>query len=978
MTLFSGPGPHVFGLPPGADFPARLAQGLVSRLGDGPPDRLARVTLFLNTQRMRRRLREAFLAMGATFLPRLRLVTELADDPRLAGPPAVSALGRRLELAVLVDRLLQARPDLAPRSALYGLADSLAALMDELRAEGVAPAALSRLNLEGHASHWTRSQSFLALVERFFAPGAAPDAEARLRAATEALLQLWAAGPPADPVIVAGSTGSRGTTALLMRAVAHLPQGALVLPGFDFGLPDAVWQALDDGTGQEDHPQYRYRRLTLALGIAPAAVQRWEDCPAPDPARNALISLALRPAPVTDQWIADGPALGPLALATAGLLLIEAPTPRAEALAIALRLRQAIEEGQPAALITPDRDLTRRVTAALDRWGLRPDDSAGQPLLHAPPGRLLRLIARAMGRRLMADQVLALLKHPLAFTGGERGPHLLLTRELELHLRRRGPAFPDAAFLGTWASARPEPLAPLWAERLGACLQALAQPGGAALADLVARHRALAEMLARGTGEGTGGLWDKAAGQEALAAIEELSREAPEGFHLSPADYAALLDGVLSRGQVRDAVVADARVQILGPQEARVQGAQVVILAGLNEGVWPAQPSPDPWLNRRMRQEAGLLLPERRIGLSAHDFQMAAGAPVVVLSRARRDAEAETVPARWLNRLTNLLEGLPGGDGPAALHGMRAQGAALLRQAAALERPEPSARARRPSPRPPLNLRPARLSLTEVEKLIRDPYAIYARHILRLQPLPAARPLADARLRGEVLHRVPEAFLRSPVPLDPAVAADLLMRIADDILARDVAWPATRAIWRARMADLARPFAENVIEGGGTAVSLEKKYAVPVPGLDFILVGKPDRIDLMPDGQIRIVDYKTGTPPTKRQQETFAKQLHLAAVMASLGAFPEVGPQAEASIAYVQLKRDLKEVPLRLTSDDIARVLEEFRRLILSYRDPARGYTSRRAMVETTVAGDYDDLARHGEWAITDPACPEDVPGDLP
>lgn len=974
MTLFTGPGPHVFALPPGADFPQRLALGLVARLGDGPPERLARVTLLLNTQRMRRRLREAFVARGATFLPRLRLVTELAADPRLGGPPGVSALGRRLELAVLVDRLLVAQPDLAPRSALYGLADSLAALMDELRAEGVDPAALSRLDLEGHAGHWARSQSFLSLVERFFGPGAAPDAEARLRAATEALLAAWAAGPPADPVIVAGSTGSRGTTALLMRAVARLPQGALVLPGFDFGLPATVWQAMDDGPGQEDHPQYRYHRLAGALGLAPGAVRGWDKAPAPDPARNALISLALRPAPVTDQWIAEGPGLGALAEATAGLTLIEAATPRAEAMAIALRLRQAVEEGQGAALITPDRDLTRRVAAALDRWGLRPDDSAGQPLLHAPPGRLLRLVARAMGRRLMADEVLVLLKHPLAFTGGDRGPHLLLTRELELHLRRRGPAFPDAAFLAAWAAARAEALAPLWAERLGGFLTALARPGGAALADLVARHRSLTEALARGTGDKAGGLWDKAAGQEARAAIDELSREAPEGLILSPGDYAAMLDGVLSRGQVRDAMVADARVQILGPQEARVQGAQVVILAGLNEGVWPARPDPDPWLNRRMRIEAGLLLPERRIGLSAHDFQMAAGAPVVVLSRARRDAEAETVPSRWLNRLTNLLEGLAAGAGPAALAAMRGRGAALLQQAAALEQPLPSARARRPSPRPPLALRPARLSLTEVEKLIRDPYAIYARHLLHLQPLPPARPLADARLRGEVLHRVPETFLRTPLPLDPAAAAALLMRIADEVLARDVAWPATRAIWRARMADLARPFAESIIDGGGTAVSLEQKYAVQVPGLDFTLVGKPDRIDLMADGRIRIVDYKTGTPPTKRQQEAFAKQLHLAAVMAALGAFPEVGPQAEASIVYVQLKRDLKEVPADLGSDDIARVLEEFRRLILSYRDPGRGYTSRRAMVETAMAGDYDDLARHGEWAITDPAFPEDVP----
>jgi ATP-dependent helicase/nuclease subunit B len=966
--IFPGPAPRVFALPPGADFPAQLAGGLRARMAGQVPEAMAAVTIFLNTQRMRRRLLECLTAGGATILPRLRLVTDLGADPLLGGGTAVSPLARRLELAVLVDRLLQAEPGLAPRSALFDLADSLAGLMDEMRAEAVAPDRVIGLDVAAHAGHWARTQRFVGLVAGFFGPSAVPDHEARLRLATERLIARWQQSPPPGPVIVAGSTGSRGTTALLMRAVVGLPQGALLLPGFDLDQPEAVWAGMEDPLGHEDHPQFRYRRLMDALGISRADVRLWDAAPAADPARNRLVSLALRPAPVTDQWIADGPGLGDLAKATRGLTLIEAPGPRQEALAIALRLRRALEEGQSAALLTPDRELTRRVTAALDRWGIAPDDSAGVPLLHTPPGRLLRMIARAMGRRLAMDEVLALLKHPLAFAGGDRGEHLRLSRDLELHLRRYGPAFPEGRFLAGWAQKRQ---AEAWAGALAQVLDGLAATGPAPLADLALRHRALAEALAGGNRGGPGPLWEKKAGAEALAAMAELAQEAPEGFHLPPQDYAALAEAVIARRQVREAVGQDPRLQILGPQEARIQGADLVILAGLNEGIWPARPAPDPWLNRQMRAEAGLLLPERRIGLSAHDFQIATAAPQVVLSRALRDAEAETVASRWLNRLTNLLAGLPGTDGPAALAAMKARGAEVLAQAETLDAPLPAPQARRPAPRPPPDLRPNRLSLTEVEKLIRDPYAIYARHVLRLQPLSPLRALADARLRGEVLHRVPEAFLKAGVPQDPGQATDLLMQITDRVLAEDVPWPGMRAVWRARMAEIARPFVERLLAEGATPVVLERKYQIEIPGLGFTLVGKPDRIDRAQDGRVTIVDYKTGTPPSLPQQDKFAKQLDLAAVMAALGAFPELGPVSQVRTTYLGLKPGLKEVTRTRGEEDIARILAEFTALVLAYRDPDQGYTARRAVFDLRSAGDYDDLARYGEWDMTADPVPE-------
>ena len=495
----------VFALPLGVDFPRALVAGLLSRMAGHPPEAMARVTLYLNTNRMRRRVTDLLVAQGAMILPRLQVLTDLAPDMALTGiPAAVPPLRRRLQVAQLVSALMERQPDIAPRAALYDLADSLAALMDEMQGEGVRPDRVAALDVSNHSAHWARTKDFLSIVTGFFDGSEAPDTQARQRLIAEALARRWAAMPPADPVIVAGSTGSRGTTALFMKAVAALPQGVLVLPGFDTDMPDAVWQGLDDALTAEDHPQYRFKRLFQSLDMRPSDVRPWTDDRPASPDRNRLISLSLRPAPVTDQWLVEGRHLPDLLPATSDMTLIEAPTPRAEALSIALVLRQAAEQGRTATLVTADRNLSRQVTAALDRWGIEPDDSAGRPLALSAPGRFLRHVAGLFGRRLTSDALLVVVKHPFAFTGGDRGPHLRLSRALELSLRAKGPAFPTPASLRHWGATQKDEAARPWADALAAALEDIETPAALPLATHIARHRRVAEALARGTGEGTG------------------------------------------------------------------------------------------------------------------------------------------------------------------------------------------------------------------------------------------------------------------------------------------------------------------------------------------------------------------------------------------------------------------------------------------------------------------------------------------
>ncbi|WP_128255081.1 double-strand break repair protein AddB [Falsirhodobacter deserti] len=959
---------EVSAVPLGVDFPSALVRGLLARMEGQPPEAMAKVRLFLNTARMRRRVVDILTARGARLLPRIHL---LGDLPALVPdlPDAIPPLRLRLELARLITALLKAQPDLAPRAATFDLADSLATLLGEMGQEDVPPEALAALDVSHHSAHWARTQAFLSIVAPIFAEQ--PSADRRLRLAAVALVARWQAVPPDGPVIIAGSTGSRGATALFMRGVAQLEQGALVLPGFDRDLPLPVWDSLTDALTAEDHPQYRFHRLLRDLDLTPADVTDWTDDAPVAPVRNRLISLSLRPAPVTDQWLSEGRHIGCLRKASEGMTLIEAPRPRLEAQAIALILRKAAEDGQRAALISPDRGLTRMVAAALDRWGIIPDDSAGEPLQQTAAGRLFRHLAHLPGRRLTPEALLTLLKHPLAATGADRGNHLRWTRDLELHLRRNGPPFPTSEDLVAWAEARPADGVTEWAAWIGRTLDGLEMVGTRSLAAHLEHHLAVAERLAAGPGsDGSGSLWDGAAGEAALRVIGDLRAEAEHGGEMGPADYAELFDSVLSRGEVRETVAAHPRIMIWGTLEARVQGADLVILGGLNDGIWPALPDPDPWLNRQMRLQAGLLLPERQIGLSSHDYQQAVALPEVVLSRATRDAEAETVPSRWLNRLQNLMEGLPAQNGPAALAEMRTKGRAWLDLAAQLEAPgDPVPLAKRPAPRPPVEVRPRQLAVTGIRTLIRDPYAIYARHVLRLKPLDPLRQTPDARLRGSVLHRILETFVRDGG--DPTHAR--LMATAAQVLAEDVPWPAARALWLARMERAAEFFLALERSSDAEPVWLEESGGVPVEPLDFRLTARPDRIDRLPDGTLHIVDYKTGTPPTQKQQAAFEKQLLLEAAMAERGGFKALGPTPVSRVSYIGLGTKPKIEATEITEQILGQVWEQLHALVGQYMNRGQGYSARRAVFEDRMAGDYDHLARFGEWEMQDPSVPEDV-----
>lgn len=956
----------LYALPPGADFAAGLVEGLLRRFGDRPPEALAQVTLYLNASRTLRAVREAFDATGPRLLPRMRLIADLG------GGALESPLTRMLDLASLIEAAAAAQPDMIAGQSVPALAQSLAALMAEMQLEGVDADALDRIDVGEHAAHWQRALAFLRIAAHAYLRPEPVDREARQRAAAEALARDWAEGRalPQGPVVVAGSTGSHGATRVFMQAVARLPEGAVVLPGFDFSEPPALWdRLLHDRT--EEHPQARFAPLLAEFGPP----RLWSGADPVTP-RMRLVGLALRPAPVTDQWVAEGPGLGDLIGATDGLALIEADQPQQEAEAIALAMREAVAAGRPVTLIAADRGLTRRVTAALDRWRLIPDDSAGRPLSLSPAGLFLRQLAGLNGRALAVDGLVIMLKNQRVGMS-DRGEHLRHARDLELHLRAKGPAFPDAAFLMDWGGRRPD-RGP-WAAWLAAILTRIAplaldraeRPVSDRLTDLIALAEALAGDPAA--------LWGDEAGRLTRAMLAGLTRAARPHHRLAPHDFAALITQRLDMQALRAEPGAHPLIRIRGPREARTDATGFVILGGLNEGGWPQSPAPDPWLSRAMRLQAGLNLPERAIGLAAHDFQQGLAAPLVLLTRARRDAEAETVPARWLNRLTNLLGGLPAQGGAEALARMRARGARYLALAAQLGQPRETVRlanppALRPAPIPPRNAL-SEISVTQVSRLIRDPYAVYAEKILRLRPLAPLHPRPDdPRLRGTLLHQIAEAVTRDLAAIGPdAAALEANFRaITARLLAASVPWPAERVFLAARLDAIAARLAADDAARLATQqpVVVERGGGAPLPQSGVRLTARPDRLDRTGDGAIWVYDYKSGRLPTDRQIAQFDKQLPLTGALVLRGAFAGLAPSPLAGAAYIQLGSEGRTEPRDVTEASAAEAWARLDALLAGYQAGSRGFAALSKLERTQHQGDYAHLARFGEWSLADAAQP--------
>lgn len=1009
-----GDTPTVYNIPADHAFADALARGVLAQAGHDPLT-LARYLILLPTRRACRAVREAFLRESggrAMILPRLQPIGDIdeealsldpADDPLIAEaadlPPAIPELRRRL---LLMRSILAPGLDITADQAAW-LAAALSHLLDQVQTERLDFAALADIVPEGLANHWQETLSYLDVLTKVWpevlaVEGALDPADRRDRMLT-ARAAAWRAAPPQTPVIGAGSTGSIPATAELLRTIARLPAGAVVLPGLDTALDDAAWTAVD---GAPDHPQHGMARLLDRIGVSRDDVAPWTGCEKPAAAladvRTAFLSEGFRPASTTDMWRET--ALDPAAVGTslAGLTYVECPGPREEAGVIALALRQSLEDpGRTAALVTADRDLARRVAAALSRWGIEVDDSAGTPLIATPPGSFLTLVADMVAEALAPVPLLAALKHPLAAAGLAPADLRAGVRRLERTLLRGPRPGPGVAGLQTrLAKARAgEPkgdrLADLDAAdsligRLAAILapfsEIMACPS-ATVADLLQAHVSAAERLAADAEtDGRSRLWVGDAGEAMANFVAELAEAAADFPKIEPRSYPALIEALMAGRVVRPRYGTHPRLAILGPLEARLQRFDLTVLGGLNEGGWPPIPEADPWMSRPMRAAFGLSPLERRIGLAAHDFVQAAAAPRVLLTRATRVEGAPTVPSRWLLRLEALLKRLgliETDDAPKAVPWRDRQ---WLDWLAALDRPAQLAPARRPEPCPPVAARPRRLSVTQVGTLLRDPYAFYARKILGLNGLdPLDAPLGPAE-RGTIVHDALDAFIKEfPTGPLPAGALERLLAHGNDAFHQVYDNDEVRAFWWPRIVRLAEWFvtAEGARRGGLETAFTEcdGHLDIAAPAGDVTLTGRADRIDRLTDGSLAIIDYKTGGVPTaKAVAAGLEPQLPLEAAMAREGGFGASLTGPTSQLFYWRLTgarvpgeiRDAlgsgKKVP---SPDEVAdAALAGLKALLAHFDNPATAYPALPRPAHAPAYNDYAHLARQKEWLTAD------------
>ncbi|HZQ39716.1 MAG TPA: double-strand break repair protein AddB, partial [Rhizomicrobium sp.] len=654
--------------------------------------------------------------------------------------------------------------------------------------------------------------------------------------------------------------------------------------------------------------------------------------------------------------------------------LVTAADPAQEALAIALALRESLETpGRTAALVTPDRNLARRVAAEMARWNIAIDDSAGRPLAHTAAGSFLCLLVEAAEARFAPVPLLALLKHPFARRGLDHATFRARARELDRWCLR-GPR-PDAGLAGITKRIEtcggqkfpppPEALALLkdwWSEiaAILAPLEVIYAQRDAPLPDLIAAHITAAEVLACDEKENCI-LWANADGEQAAILCAALGDDAQDLPPIEPGSYAALFRHLAMKTPVRAAFGRHPRLAILGPLEARLQRFDLTILGGLNEGSWPGSTSADPWFSRPMRETLGLEQPERSIGLAAHDFAMLAAGPEVLITRAAKVEGAPTIASRWLQRMLQLTAGL----GLAAAEGPFAGAARRLSHVQALEQATP------PMPKPPTEARPRKLSVTEVETWLRDPYAIYAKHVLKLEPWdPLDAPIGPLE-RGLALHRALELYKRRfPTPPEDAVAQ--LMAIADQVFEELAIPKAMLSVWRPRFECAARWFAgfERERAGAITQSALETKgeRTLVSQGGSFTLRGVADRIDILQNGRAAILDYKSGKPPSNPQvKELLAPQLPLEGAILKEGGFPGLGPRETDELLYLHIsgRGDGGSVqPIPDVPQLIERAWAQLMARVARFDDPATPYPARVRPFSVDSEGDYDHLARVRAWAI--------------
>lgn len=972
----------IYTIPAGNNFLEKLAGQLLKEYGDNPLD-LSDVMIFLPTRRSCRVLKESFLKLSLgkpLLLPRMRPLgdidneeTFLYAEERTDLSQAISPLQRHLLLARQIIFLGNKRGGEIPTpDQAYRLAVDLASLLDQVQLEELSFEELKNIVPDNLAYHWQITLQFLEILTEFWPSILREknlmDPIVRRHLLIDAQSEEWKKNPPSHPVIAAGSTGSIPAIARFLTVIANLPQGRLILPGLD-----RHYQTTNPDKLEQTHPQFGLHRLLERLHTSPKEVALWPECE--ETQRSWLAHYAFAPARESNEWLklskkTDDP-IPPNCLS--GVTRLDCQNSSEEAKVIVLLLRQTLEDPhKTAALITPDRSLARRVVAEMRRYGVEINDSAGLPLSATSVGAFLSLTAEMMVKKLAPHSLLAVLKHHFSFAHYSSDNAQKMVRYLERYLLRA--PRPEEGALGLRQAANKLNNPPQdfiqWLENICKIIEPYEshfKDESYSLSVIVEKHIALVEALS--TDEtGNSSLWMSEGGEVAFDFMRSIVDLEDSLDCLKGRDYPSLLKTMMDLIPIRPHRGLHPRLSILGPLEGRLIDSDLLILSGLNEGTWPPDVKADPWMSRPMRASFGLPSPERRIGLSAHDFVQAFCSKNVVITRSEKKEGTPTVPSRWLRRLETVLNA----SGQSEVVWTQET---WLHWARMIDSPKQGAHyCDPPTPKPPLEARPRELSVTWIEKWMRDPYGLYAAKILKLKKLKSIDSVLTIADYGNLIHDALFSFIQlypsGPLPTD---AFEKLLEIGKSVFHPYNNQVGLMTFWWPRFETMGRWF---IITEKARRSKIKQSYVEIEGGLffngsinPFLVTARADRIDLLTDDTLCLIDYKTGQTPTNKEIEAgYAPQLPLEIVIAASGGFDNLDSKKISKAEFWKLSGNNKGSKIFKLSSNLETLIfssvEGLEKLIAKFDDPSTPYEVQPHPDYAPRYNDYSHLERIKEWSV--------------
>jgi len=586
-------------------------------------------------------------------------------------PKSVSALERQIHLA----KSIMKQPDVAPSfTKAFKLAGELGRFLDDIDRQEKNVSDIANLVSDKHKKQWQKTVGFLESVlgdwDKHLKDNNLTNPEIRRRSVIEAYTDYLKQNKTKKPVLIAGFNAADPALARLFQAVGDLPAGKIILPALHKTIDEESWNALE-----ETHPQYSLKKILGLFGVERQQVEDWpryipkegtsfsrvRNTVVTGAARRRLLTESLRPAVTAEQWSKLDPVVSTPkqaanrnrktgtarikkarsnyidAKALTGMDLVTCGTSQEEASVIALKMREVLEvEGRTATLVTSDRTLARRVSARLRYWQIEVPDSAGQELNNTRVGTLFSLTAAMAHENLAPIPLLECLKHPLVSLGDGEREFRQKIYALEDYMLR-GPR-PSGGFKGLKqglksafnekSRRRPRNKKMLQKEytKLNKWLTSFEKEAKGfvnlmrlkkpqSFENILKAHIEFVEKMAEPAPDAeTPNIWRTADGRSMSNFLKRVLKTAKDVPDMTGADYTAFLNTLMSGTKAKNTHNAHPYLKILSPAQARLIKPDIMIIGGLNEGVWPPKPAENMWMSTEMMRDMGLETTDQQMG----------------------------------------------------------------------------------------------------------------------------------------------------------------------------------------------------------------------------------------------------------------------------------------------------------------------------------------------------------------------------